>query len=83
MFNKKWKSQFTTYLSNVIDKNELGGGYDGNSAKKILDGVDKLSVSLPISCAPIVDSLRAFRNVVQGWKKIPGGQKEWSLVFQL
>ena len=44
----------------------LGGGFDGGNSKKLLDAVDELATKLPISCSPIIESLRAVRSVVQG-----------------
>ena len=44
----------------------IGGGYNGNESKKILDRIDDLEQYVPPSCAPLIDSLRALKTVVNG-----------------
>ena len=50
----------------IIRHGWMGGGYNGNHSKRILDCLDNLAAHLPPSCAPIIDSMRAFKSIVNG-----------------
>ena len=60
-----------THQSRWHSWKSLGGGFDGGNSKKLLDAVDELATKLPITCAPIIESMRAVRNAVQGLEKKP------------
>ena len=53
----------------ILRHGYLGGGYDGNNTKKILDNCDGLR-TLPnaIDIFPAVDALKALKRVVSGQK---------------
>ena len=48
----------------------MGGGWDGNNTKKILDKCDTLRTDIPnaIEIYPAIDALKALKNVVSGLK---------------
>ena len=50
----------------VIFRGYHGGSLDGNNAKRLLDNLDSLASYLPLDCAPLVESMRSLRRVVQG-----------------
>ena len=43
-----------------------GGGTDGNNSKSVLDNLDKIAGILPIQCVPMIECLRALKQVVGG-----------------
>ena len=60
-FLEGWMRQF-----GIIRRGYNGGGFDGKNSKKVLENVDSLAQYLPNECSPIIEALRAFKEVVSG-----------------
>ena len=56
--------------NNILRHGYQGGGTDGNNSMKVLKHLNSLEMALPDALAPIVDCLRALKNVVSGYKRI-------------
>ena len=65
MFNLDFVEKWTK-SHGIIRHGFQGGGYNGNHSKKILDNLDSLANYLPVSCVPIINSLRALNEIVKG-----------------